>query len=314
MKNFRKTIIALATVAAMLVPSVAMAKTITATVDKDIAGDVYVGFYDGAILKDVVKTTVADATVAAPAAAADLPMTVTITDEILVSEKRTDVELHQLIFTATGDASIDKFNVAMSWDNTVIQPVTSAATNKDLTIDKWTGTTNGGSAVPTTSFEYYDEDEDDYLTKEMNRLTAKVATVGNRDGAYLGQYVQGAAADCSEGFVFMKFYYYVKAGKTVAADTFKIETELNDMNAAINSAGSENGIKLNNFTYGCWNNGAAIADTIALVTPWDTPVDPEPTTKDLAIEVPAGAEGYAATMFIWDANQIAQCAPITNWN
>lgn len=308
MKNFRKSIIALATAAAMLIPSVAMAATLTTTVDKDIDGDVYVGFYDGAVLKDVVKTTVADATVTdAAAAEAELPVTVTVENEE-VGERSSDGEMiYKLVFKTTvpEDAEINSTGLVFSYDNTKIQPVIKTTKKTDVK------PTHG--ATTKTPFEgYYVEEADENFSLIVKWINTEAGT-GVKIDSYSSDYIMDNTIE--EPQVFLEFYYRILDGATLDADTFSIPTEYDNTvlsGAYANKEGDTTaGIVIGSYKYGWTKTGAT--DTVAFGGFPFAPVIPEVTTKTLSVDVPAGAEGYAATMFIWDENQIAQCDPITEF-
>lgn len=323
MKNFRKTIIALATVAAMLVPSVAMAATLTTTVDKDITGDVYVGFYDGAVLKDVVKTTVDDITVSEAETAGTeetLPATVTITDVATgqMAADAPDVEVRKLVFTAQApNRLMTAFGILLSYDNTKVVTIAPGDLT-DMSFSWWDDNDDTCRPYTLCTGAPFKNAKGQIKTCDLSAAPSLYTTIGNRDAMNLSQYTTNKIM-LDDELVLCEVYYRVLDGQTVDKDTFKIETEVgaDTFNAEIGSDGSEYGISLESpdaagaMKYAGWNNGTAIADTIKLVTPWDVQ---ESTTKDLTVTVPAGAEDYTATMFIWDENQIAQCAPITTWN
>lgn len=322
MKNFRKTIIALATVAAMLVPSVAMAATLTTTVDKDITGDVYVGFYDGAVLKDVVKTTVDDITVSdAETAGTEETMPTVKIENTKVRDRASDnAAVYKIVVKAQTPAGVDPVNstgIMFSYDNTVVQPVRTTTAAPDVDVND-----KPANCVKNDSKTMYEDPEDPDTMYKVGLTLAPIAvsTIGNRTAMLVESYAanpddENSFCDLSSEKMIYEFYYRVKDGKEVTKGTFVMEKDASagSFQAAIGNPGDTKAVVIGTeYWYGRVKGGEAQADTIAYTDfPWN--LVQEPTTKDLTVTVPEGAEGYTATMFIWDADQIAQCAPITTF-
>lgn len=308
MKNFRKSIIALATAAAMLIPSVAMAATTFTTevesskiVDSD---NVYVGFYENKVLKEVVKTTVNDVKVKDEKLQGeeDLPVTVTVENEE-VGERSSDGEMiYKLVFKTTvpEDAEINSTGLVFSYDNTKIQPVIKTTKKTDV------NPTHG--ATTKTPFEgYYVEEAEENFELKVKWIDTEAGT-GVKVDSYSSDYVMDNTID--EPQVFLEFYYRVLNGATLDADTFSIPTEYEGTvlsGAYANKEGTTTaGIAIGEYRYG-WTK-TDTTDTISFGGFPFAPAGPDMTT--LTVSTEKNVDGYKAVMFIWDADQIAKVAPI----
>ena len=322
MKNFRKTIIALATVAAMLVPSVAMAATITAEVDKSVAGNVYAGYYteEGVL----VKAEKGEAITAETGSTSTLPCTVTITDEVSTEFTRADgAEIHKLVLTAKAEGKAFSFGVMLSYDNTKIVPLVPNDEMIDIDLDE-----EMLAVAYDPETKAYPFSVGNFSYESVNKLTGKVTvksgalsavggkttTIGNRTGVGV-DISTGTNADnalLKDGLVVTSFYYRVLDGQKVDADTFKIERDLSagSILDAIGEETKENGLLFTGddhvYNYGSWRNSVALEDTITLV--WNTPWVAK--TKTITINDATAPAAYKyIKVFVWDDKQVAQCAP-----
>lgn len=219
MKNFRKTIIALATVAAMLVPSVAMAATITAEVDSSVAGNVYAGFYNGGVLQKAVLggTTTAEAGAGSTEAA---PLTKpVVTGKIATYDDAKDIKKLSFMAKAPEVAAIKSAEVIFSYDSSVVVPV-NPADGEEIVVAETTG---DGPKEPIATYV----DGDNKLSLAGMKWVVGNGTIGEtgRTAVKISQYSDAAVTIVTEDFEFAGFYFKVKDGQTLKEDTFKIEKD-----------------------------------------------------------------------------------------